>query len=252
LETTSTHSKNSANDDRVDNNGIYGGENDDDAGNFTYHSSDRLDEDDENSDEVLGDGMDGTSPTMSTCGKDGQSYIWRQLDNLSDWLHESETNTTLDASLLLAAPITQDFPCIACKNIDNSATWIPVFFLWKTSNTTWEVFGKDFSKIGPKIDWNGDESLQNLWGRYYRCPDAEFIQRAQACHRTPPTLGLCTARRLLVHLINSLLDAQRSLPKPTTISTSLSPRQHQVLLHLSTLLQETQLVQRRCSRHAEQ
>ncbi len=75
LETSSTHSKDSANDDRVDNNGIYGGENDDDDGDFTYHSSDRLDEDDENGDKVLGNGADGTSPTISTCGKDGQSFI---------------------------------------------------------------------------------------------------------------------------------------------------------------------------------
>ena len=44
------------------------------------------------------------------------------------------------------------------------------------------IRNKDFSKIGPKLDWNGDEDLKNLWGRYYRCPDAEFIQRAQAAH----------------------------------------------------------------------
>jgi hypothetical protein len=74
-ETTSNHSNNDANDDRVDNNGIYGGKNDDDDSNFTYHSSDWLDEDDEDGDEVLGNGADGTSPTMSTCGKDGQSFI---------------------------------------------------------------------------------------------------------------------------------------------------------------------------------
>jgi hypothetical protein len=42
LETTSTHSKDGANDDGVDNNGIYGGENDNDDGNFTYHSSDGI------------------------------------------------------------------------------------------------------------------------------------------------------------------------------------------------------------------
>ncbi len=57
--------------------------------------------------------------------------------------------------------------------------WIPVF-LRKTNNTTWEVFDKDFSEIGPKLDWNGDEGLKNLWGRCYRCPNAEFIQSIQA------------------------------------------------------------------------
>jgi hypothetical protein len=48
LETTSTHNKDGTNDDRMDNYGIYGSKNDDDDGNFTYHSSDRLDENDEN------------------------------------------------------------------------------------------------------------------------------------------------------------------------------------------------------------
>jgi hypothetical protein len=37
-ETNSTHSKDGANDDGVDNNGIYGNEYDDDDGNFGYHS----------------------------------------------------------------------------------------------------------------------------------------------------------------------------------------------------------------------
>ncbi len=86
------------------------------------------------------------------------------MDNLPDWLHKIEINNTFNASLLLAAPITQVFPCVACKNIDNPTAWIPVF-LQKTSNTTWEVFDEDFSKIGPELDLNGDEGLKNLWGR---------------------------------------------------------------------------------------
>jgi hypothetical protein len=143
--TTSTHSKDGANDDGVDNNGIYGGKNDDDDDNFTYHSSDGLDEDDEDGNEVLGNGGEGTSPTMSSCGKDGQSFIRGQLDNLPDWLHEIETNNTYNASLYLATPITQVFPCVACKNINNPTTWIPVF-LQKTSNTTWEVLMKTSAK----------------------------------------------------------------------------------------------------------
>ncbi len=97
------------------------------------------------------------------------------MDNLPDWLHQIERNNTFDALLLLAAHITQVFPCVACKNINNPTTWIPVI-LQKTSNTTWKVFDEDFSKIGPKLDWNGDEGLKNLWGRYYRCPDVELIQ----------------------------------------------------------------------------
>jgi hypothetical protein len=64
--------------------------------------------------------------------------------------------------------------------------------------------------------------------------------KQRVCNRTPPTLGLCTTGRLLVLLINSLLDAWGSLPKSTTTSTSLSLWQHQVPLYLPALLQETQ------------
>ncbi len=121
-EITSTHSKGGANDDGVDNNGIHCGDNGDDDGDFTYHSSDRSDKDDEDGDEVLGEGADCTSPTISACGKDGQGFIRGQLDDLPDWLHEIETNNTYNASLLLATPIIQVFWCIACKNIDNPTT----------------------------------------------------------------------------------------------------------------------------------
>jgi hypothetical protein len=114
-ETTSTHSKDGVNDDGVDNNGIYDGKNDDDDGNFTYHSSDALDKDDEDGNEVLGNGADGTSPTLPTRGKDGQSFIGGQFADLPDWLHEIETNNTYDASLLLAAPITQIFHALHAR-----------------------------------------------------------------------------------------------------------------------------------------
>jgi hypothetical protein len=52
------------------------------------------------------------------------------------------------------------------------------------------VFDEDFSKIGPELDWNGDEGLKNLWGIYYGCPDAEFIQKIQSAHmqQDPPKL----------------------------------------------------------------
>ncbi len=98
-DTTSTHSKDGANDDGVDNSGIYSSESDDDDDNFTYHSPDGLDEDDEDGNEVLGNGADGTLPTMSACGKDGQDFDREQVDHLPDWLHEIETNNTCDASL---------------------------------------------------------------------------------------------------------------------------------------------------------
>jgi hypothetical protein len=75
-ETTSTHSKDSVNDDGVDKNSIYGGKNDENDGNFPYHLSDGPDEDDEDGNEVLGNDADGTSPTRSAHGKDGQGFIW--------------------------------------------------------------------------------------------------------------------------------------------------------------------------------
>jgi hypothetical protein len=105
-------------------------------------------------------------------------------------MHEIETKNTYDASLLLAAPITQVCPCIACKNIDNPKTWISVF-LRNTSNTTWEVFDKDFSKIGPKLYWNGNGGLKNMWG----CPDAESIQRAQAARMQQDPFNLRVTHR---------------------------------------------------------
>jgi hypothetical protein len=73
-----------------------------------------LDEDDEDGDEVLGDGTDGTSPTMSAFGKDGQDLNSGQVEDLPDWLHEIETKNTYNASFLLATPITQVFLCVAC------------------------------------------------------------------------------------------------------------------------------------------
>ncbi len=64
--------------------------------------------------------------------------------------------------------------------------------------------------------------------------------KQRVCNRTPPFLGLRTTGRLLVLSINSLLDAWRSLPLPTTTSTSPLLQPHQVPLHFSALLWETQ------------
>ncbi len=57
------------------------------------------------------------------------------------------------------------------------------------------MFDEDFSKIGPELDWNGDEGLKNLRGRYYRCPNRNSSKEPKQCicNRTPSTLGLCTA-----------------------------------------------------------
>jgi hypothetical protein len=224
-ETASTHSKDGANDDGVDNNGIYNGENDDDDGNFTYHSSDWSDKDDEDGNEVLGNSTDGTLPTLSTCGKDIWSFIGGQLANLPDWLHKIETNNTYNASFLLAAPITQIVLCIACKNINNPATWIPIFSA-EDKQYHMGMFHKDFKKIGPELDWNGDEGLKNLWGRYYRCHNAEFIRRAQVArimHQDPSNLRVMHRMVLAGSLDKQFAGSWKSLPIPTTTNTSLLP-----------------------------
>jgi hypothetical protein len=88
------------------------------------------------------------------------------------------TSCVYGASHLVAAPITQIFPCISCKNhkdINDPTAWIPVF-LRKLDKTTWEVFDKNFGEIGPELEWDGNDDLQNLWGMYYRCPDLAYIQ----------------------------------------------------------------------------
>jgi hypothetical protein len=58
---------------------------DDDDGNFTYHSSDGLDENDENGNEVLGYGTDGTSPKqclhVTTMVRVSMGDIWTTCQN---------------------------------------------------------------------------------------------------------------------------------------------------------------------------
>jgi hypothetical protein len=77
------------------------------------------------------------------------------------------------------------------------------------------VFDKDISKIGPKLDWNGDESLKNVWGRYYRCPDAEFIQRAQAARmqQDPSNLRVMHHRVLAGSLDKQFAGCLEKSPK---------------------------------------
>jgi hypothetical protein len=89
------------------------------------------------------------------------------------------------------------------------------FFLRKTSNTTWGVFDKDFSEIDPKLDWNGDEGLKNLWGRYYRYPNAEFIQRALAARmqEDPSKLRVMHCRALAGSLDKQFAGCLEKSPK---------------------------------------
>ncbi len=65
------------------------------------------------------------------------------------------------------------------------------------------MFDKDFSQIGCELDWNGDEGLKNFWGRYYRYPDAEFIQRSQAaCMQQGPSNLRVMHRRVIAGSLN--------------------------------------------------
>ncbi len=92
----------------------------------------------------------------------------------------------------------------------------------------------EFCKIDPESDWNSDEGLKNLWGTYYRCPDAELIQRIQAAHmqQDPPNLRVMHRRALAGSLDkqfagcsekspNTNNNKQDSLAPATTSSTSL-------------------------------
>ncbi len=75
-------------------------------------------------------------------------------------------------------------------------------------------FDEDFSKIVPKLDWNGDEGIKNLWGRYYRCPDVEFIQRAQAVHmqQDPSNLRVMHRRALAGSLDKQFAECLEKSP----------------------------------------
>jgi hypothetical protein len=41
------------------------------------------------------------------------------------------------------------------------------------------LFDVDFVDVCDEFVWDGDGGLRNMWGIYYKCPDAEFIQCIQ-------------------------------------------------------------------------
>jgi hypothetical protein len=91
-----------------------------------------------------------------------------------DWLKEIYSRGTYDKKDLVAESTNQTFPCITCndhKNILNPAMWVPAF-LRKSSTTTWDVFNINFKQTVHNLEWNGDEGPKNLWGFYYKCPNA--------------------------------------------------------------------------------
>ncbi len=205
MTTASTYSQDGSDAEEMDNNNIYGREYDGTNEDFSYHSSDGLDKDDAGYDHSLGNGMEGMSPPATAYSKDGQFPLGGQVEDLPDWLHEMDTDQIYDASHLLAAPITQVFPCVACNNysnINDPTLWVPVF-LQKSGKTTWQVFDKNCGEVSPELEWDGDEGLKKLWGMYCRCPDSAYIQRFQAA-RTAKNLSLPLAT--LLHAIAGPLD----------------------------------------------
>jgi hypothetical protein len=94
-----------------------------------------------------------------------------------EWMKEVESRGTFDITDLFDEPINRIFPCVACndqKNILDRSTWIPAF-LRKASATTWDVLDVDFEHMVHDLEWEGDNGLENLWGLYYKFPDAQFL-----------------------------------------------------------------------------
>ncbi len=213
----------------VVNDGIYRREYDNDDEDFSYHSSNGSDKDDSVYDLSLGASAEGTSPPATARNTDGQFPLGGQVEDLPDWLHEMNTNRVYNASHLLAAPITQIFPCISCKNhkdINNPTAWIPVF-LWKLGKTTWEVFDKIFGEIGPELEWDSNDGHQSLWGMYYRCPDLAYIQQLQAARTAtnsiPPTAMLRQAPPASFDKVSNECLAQDDAAATATTCSSTLP-----------------------------
>jgi hypothetical protein len=189
LLTHPAHSDTGTDVDEIGNNEIYGKEYNDHDEDFSYHSSDGLAKENADSQGELGHNMGRMSPMATLGGKEGSTCNSAQVDNSPNWLHEINKNQIFGKADLLIALINQIFPCVVCnnhKNINNPSTWIPIFlwklgvttvFLWKSGVTMWELFDVDFAAICAELVWDGDEGLGNMWGIYYKCPDAESIQR---------------------------------------------------------------------------
>ncbi len=137
--------------------------------------------DDEDKEE-FGKGASGCSPLLMGGYKPDNPFEEEPFN----WLKEVESRGTYDKKDLLAESTNQTFPCVACndyKNILDPSIWVPAF-LRKSSATTWDVFNVDFNQTVHDLEWEGDEGLDNLWGLYYKCPDAQFIQLFKSNSKT--------------------------------------------------------------------
>jgi hypothetical protein len=154
----------------IDPGGIYSGQHkkDEDC-SYSVHNSEASDGEGK---EELGKGASGCSPLLMGWSKPNNLFEEEPFN----WLKKIDSKGTFDKKDLLAESTNQTFPCIACndhKNILDPSTWVPAF-LHKLSTTTGDVFNVNFDQTVQNLEWNGDEGLKNLWGLYYKCPDAQF------------------------------------------------------------------------------
>jgi hypothetical protein len=68
-------------------------------------------------------------------------------------------------------------------------------FLQNSGKTTWEVADNNFGEIGPELEWDSNDGVQNLWGMYYRCPDLAYIQQLQAARMATNSIPLMAMLR---------------------------------------------------------
>ncbi len=191
----------------LDPGGIYNRQNDEDDSSFSYHDSEASTDDDE--EEECGEGASGCS--LLDMGRYEPDEAL-DLDSFK-WMREVESRGTFDITDLLAEPINRIFPCVACndqKNILDRSTWFPAF-LRKSRATTWDVLNVDFDHVVHDLEWEGDDGLENLWGLYYKFPDAQFIQS----FKSPSTTKECMV--LAAHPISD--DATTAA---TTFSSSMT------------------------------
>jgi len=146
--------------DGLDPGGIYSRQSNKDNGSFSYHDSEASTAD--NDEEEFGEGVSGCSPLVMGWYEPDEEL---EMESFK-WMQEVESRGTFDKKDLLAEPIIRIFPCVAWndqKNILDPSTWVPAF-LRKSSATTWDVFNVDLDHMVHDLEWEGDDSLQNLWG----------------------------------------------------------------------------------------
>jgi hypothetical protein len=176
--TPPSHSNNGTKVNEIEDGRIYGKEYDNDDKDFSYHSSDGSAEEEAAVHRELGHGTVGTSPMATLGSKEGSTHNSGQMENTPNWLHEINNNQMFGKADLISVPINQFFFCIVCnnhKNINDLSAWLPIFLL-KSGVATWELFDVDFADVCNKFVWDSDGGLGNMWVKYYKCPDIEYIQ----------------------------------------------------------------------------